>query len=113
MDTGSMLSARIWFFALPGAFFIKKYTYKSGILLGLGMYAAGAFMFYPAMILSASTVSLGFMLFLLAIVILFAGLSILELQPTHMFVLSVRRRQPHRDLILLSHLILLAQLQVW
>ena len=66
------------FFALPGAFFIKKFTYKSGILLGLGMYAAGAFMFYPAMLLSASTVSLGFLLFLLAIVILFAGLSILE-----------------------------------
>jgi MFS transporter, FHS family, L-fucose permease len=65
-------------FALPGAFFIKKYTYKSGILLGLGLYAAGAFMFYPAMILSSTNVSLGFLLFLLAITILFAGLSILE-----------------------------------
>ena len=32
-------------FAIPGAMFIKRYTYKSGVLLGLGMYAAGAFLF--------------------------------------------------------------------
>lgn len=30
-------------FALPAAFFIKKYSYKSGILLGLSLYAAGCF----------------------------------------------------------------------
>ena len=28
-------------FAIPGAMFIKRYTYKSGVLLGLGMYASG------------------------------------------------------------------------
>lgn len=66
------------FFALPGAFFIKKYSYKSGVLLGLSLYAAGAFLFYPAMMISESTVGLGFMMFLLAIVVLFAGLSVLE-----------------------------------
>lgn len=33
------------FFALPGALFIKRYTYKLGVLLGLGMYALGAFLF--------------------------------------------------------------------
>ena len=40
------------FFALPAALFIKKYTYKSGVLLGLSMYALGAFLFYPAMLIS-------------------------------------------------------------
>ena len=29
--------------AVPGALFIKKYTYKSGVMLGLGLYAFGAF----------------------------------------------------------------------
>jgi len=35
-------------FALPGALFIKKYTYKSGVLLGLGLFAGGAVLVYPA-----------------------------------------------------------------
>lgn len=65
-------------FALPGALFIKRFTYKSGVLLGLGLYAAGAFLFYPAMLLSEGNISIGFMMFLLAIVVLFAGLSVLE-----------------------------------
>lgn len=65
-------------FAIPGALFIKKYTYKSGVMLGLGMYALGAFLFYPAMLISDQNISLGFFMFLIAIVILFAGLSILE-----------------------------------
>ena len=34
--------------AVPAALFIRKYSYKSGILLGLGLYAVGAFMFIPA-----------------------------------------------------------------
>ncbi len=34
--------------AIPAALFIRKYNYKSGVLLGLGLYAAGAFMFIPA-----------------------------------------------------------------
>ena len=36
--------------AVPGALFIKKYTYKSGVMLGLGLYAFGALLFYPAML---------------------------------------------------------------
>ena len=32
--------------AIPGALFIKKYTYKSGVMLGLGLYALGALLFY-------------------------------------------------------------------
>ena len=34
--------------ALPAAIFIKKFTYKSGVLLGLGLYICGALLFYPA-----------------------------------------------------------------
>jgi FHS family L-fucose permease-like MFS transporter len=65
-------------FAIPGALFIKRFTYKSGVMLGLGMYATGAFLFYPAMLLSESSINISFLMFLFAILILFAGLSILE-----------------------------------
>ena len=64
--------------AIPAALFIKKYTYKSGVLLGLGMYALGTFMFYPAMQLAYVNINISFMMFLLALFVLFAGLSILE-----------------------------------
>ena len=65
-------------FAIPAALFIKKYTYKSGVMLGLGLYALGTFMFYPAMLTAGVNINISFMLFLLALLILFAGLSILE-----------------------------------
>ncbi len=65
-------------FAIPAALFIKRYTYKSGVMLGLGMYAAGTFLFYPAMQIAGWNINVGLLMFLLAIVILFAGLSILE-----------------------------------
>lgn len=65
-------------FAIPAALFIKKYTYKSGVMLGLGLYALGTFMFYPAMLLAGININISFLMFLLALVILFAGLSILE-----------------------------------
>ncbi len=58
--------------ALPAAVFIKRFTYKSGVLLGLGMYVAGALLFYPASI----AMSYGF--FLGSLFILAGGLSILE-----------------------------------
>jgi len=65
-------------FALPGAMFIKKYTYKSGVLLGLGLFAGGAMLIYPAGLAAGLSMHLCFMLFLVSLVILFAGLSILE-----------------------------------
>src|SRR5688572_26741871 len=34
--------------ALPAAFINRRYSYKVGVLTGLGLAAAGAFMFYPA-----------------------------------------------------------------
>lgn len=66
------------FFAIPGAYFIKRYSYKSGVMLGLGMYALGAFMFYPAMFSSQVNMNVSFIMYLFAIFILFAGLSVLE-----------------------------------
>jgi FHS family L-fucose permease-like MFS transporter len=58
--------------ALPAAIYIKKYTYKSGVLLGLGLFAFGSFMFYPASL----TMSYGH--FLISLYVLAGGLSILE-----------------------------------
>jgi len=36
--------------AIPAAIFIRIYSYKAGILLGLGLYAVGASLFIPASI---------------------------------------------------------------
>ncbi|HSK11837.1 MAG TPA: L-fucose:H+ symporter permease [Phnomibacter sp.] len=58
--------------ALPAAFFIKKYNYKTGVLLGLGLFISGALLFYPA----SQTMVYGH--FLAALFILAGGLSILE-----------------------------------
>ncbi|ALJ01652.1 L-fucose:H+ symporter permease [Rufibacter tibetensis] len=58
--------------ALPAAILIKRYTYKTGILVGLGLFILGSLLFYPASL----TMSYGF--FLLALYILAGGLSILE-----------------------------------
>ncbi len=65
-------------FAIPAALFIKKYTYKSGVMVGLALYAVGTFLFYPAMMFSEINISIGFLMFLFAILILFSGLSFLE-----------------------------------
>lgn len=59
-------------FALPAALFIRKFSYKAGVLLGLGTYAAGAMMFYPA----AQIATYGF--YLIAIYVLAGGCAILE-----------------------------------
>jgi len=64
--------------AIPGALFIQKYSYKKGVMFGLGVYAIGAILFFPAMKISAINIDFGFFMYLLAIFILFAGLSILE-----------------------------------
>ena len=58
--------------AVPAALFIRKYSYKSGILLGLGLYAIGAFMFIPA----AAYQSFGF--FCISLYVLTFGLAFLE-----------------------------------
>ena len=58
--------------ALPAALFIRKFNYKSGILLGLGLYAVGAFLFIGARSTGA------YWPFLIAYFILTCGLSFLE-----------------------------------
>lgn len=58
--------------AFPAAMFIRKYSYKAGVMLGLGMYALGAFLFFPAMKLG------NYYPFLIAYFILTCGLSFLE-----------------------------------
>ncbi len=57
---------------IPAGLFMKKYGYKNGVLLGLGLYAIGAFLFYPA----AESQSFDF--FRLALFILACGLATLE-----------------------------------
>ena len=79
-------------FAIPGALFIKRYTYKSGVLLSLSMFAIGAILFYPAGLAAATSMHLCFMLFLAALVILFAGLSILE-TATNSYVCAIGPEQ--------------------
>ncbi|WP_255397159.1 L-fucose:H+ symporter permease [Reichenbachiella sp. 5M10] len=58
--------------ALPASMFIRKYSYKTGVLIGLGLYASGALLFYPA----AVTQQFGF--FLMGLYVLTFGLAFLE-----------------------------------
>lgn len=58
--------------ALPAALFIRKFSYKSGIVMGLGLYALGALLFIPA-----GQIGLYYP-FLIAYFIMTCGLSFLE-----------------------------------
>jgi FHS family L-fucose permease-like MFS transporter len=58
--------------ALPAGFFMNRFGYKRGIILGLLLYALGAFLFYPAAEQS------DFNFFLIALFILASGLGCLE-----------------------------------
>jgi FHS family L-fucose permease-like MFS transporter len=58
--------------AIPAALYIKRFSYKSGVLLGLGLFIAGSMLFYPA----SNTMVYGH--FLTALFILAGGLAILE-----------------------------------
>ena len=58
--------------ALPAALYIKRYSFKSGIIIGLVMYAAGTILFYPAGKAASYT------FYLIAIFIMAGGCSILE-----------------------------------
>lgn len=57
---------------IPAGIFMKRFGYKRGILLGLSLYAAGAFLFIPA----AEAVSFNY--FRLALFVLACGLATLE-----------------------------------
>lgn len=58
--------------AFPAAIFIRKYTYKAGVLMGLGLYALGALLFFPAKVTGS------YYPFLLAYFVMTCGLSFLE-----------------------------------
>ena len=72
--------------AVPAALFIRSFSYKSGILLGLGLYAIGAFLFIPA----ASMQS--FLFFCLSLYILTFGLAFLE-TTANPFILSLGTKE--------------------
>ena len=58
--------------ALPAGFIARKYGYKMGIIIGLSLFAVGAFWFVPAVGINT------FWAFLLGLLILFSGLTFLE-----------------------------------
>lgn len=58
--------------ALPAALFVRKFSYKTGVLIGLGLYATGAILFYPAALTEE------FWFFCLGLYILTFGLAFLE-----------------------------------
>ncbi|MFI5194610.1 MAG: L-fucose:H+ symporter permease [Chitinophagales bacterium] len=58
--------------AYPAGLFMKRFGYKKGIILGLSLFALGAFLFYPA------AKEAKFIPFLMALFIIACGLSCLE-----------------------------------
>ncbi|NMH87906.1 L-fucose:H+ symporter permease [Flavivirga algicola] len=58
--------------AIPAALFIRRFSYKSGILLGLALYAIGAVLFYPAALEGSYTY------FLISLFVITCGLGFLE-----------------------------------
>jgi len=58
--------------AFPAAMFIRRYSYKAGVLMGLGLYAAGALLFFPAKLTGM------YYPFLVAYFVMTCGLSFLE-----------------------------------
>ena len=72
--------------ALPAALFIRKYSYKRGLLLGLALYAVGAFLFIPAAALQSFT------FFCFSLYILTFGLAFLETTASP-FILSLGAKE--------------------
>lgn len=71
--------------AIPAALFIRRFSYKSSIMLGLALYAAGAFMFIPAASHHA------FSYFCISLYVLTFGLAFLETS-ANPFILSLGTR---------------------
>ena len=72
--------------AIPAALFIRRYSYKRGILLGLGLYAVGAFLFIPA----AANETFAF--FCVSLYLLTFGLAFLE-TTANPFILSLGAKE--------------------
>lgn len=72
--------------AIPAALFIRRYSYKKGILLGLALYAIGAFLFIPA------AARQSFELFCISLYVLTFGLAFLETTASP-FILSLGAKE--------------------
>ena len=72
--------------AVPAALFIRRFSYKKGILLGLALYAIGAFLFIPA------AAKQSFMFFCFSLYILTFGLAFLE-TTANPFILSLGTKE--------------------
>ena len=72
--------------AVPAALFIRRYSYKKGILLGLALYAVGAFLFIPA------AAQQSFTFFCFSLYILTFGLAFLE-TTANPFILSLGTKE--------------------
>ena len=68
----SALYIAYFLLAIPAGKFMKKYSFKGGIIFGLLIFAGGAFLFYPA------AISRHYAFFLTAIFIIGCGLAFLE-----------------------------------
>lgn len=77
---GFALSFGYWLMALPAALISRNFGYKSGVVFGLGTFAVGLFLFYPAAAQHA------FAWFLLAAVVIGSGLAILEVSADPLIV---------------------------
>ncbi|MBQ6287147.1 MAG: L-fucose:H+ symporter permease [Bacteroidales bacterium] len=71
--------------AIPAALFIRRHSYKSGILLGLALYATGAFLFIPAAEFQQ------FSYFCVSLYVLTFGLAFLE-TTANPFILSLGKK---------------------
>ncbi|MFC2112326.1 L-fucose:H+ symporter permease [Bacteroidota bacterium] len=58
--------------AIPAAMVMKKYTYKTGLVIGMLLYTLGTFLFWPAAIVGE------YWFFLVALFVIASGLSFLE-----------------------------------
>ncbi|MBL7111333.1 MAG: L-fucose:H+ symporter permease [Bacteroidales bacterium] len=58
--------------AMPAALIMRKYNYKTGLIIGLFLYALGTFLFWPAAIIGK------YLFFLVALFVIASGLSFLE-----------------------------------
>jgi FHS family L-fucose permease-like MFS transporter len=74
------------FMAIPAALFIKKFDYKKGLLIGLGLYSIGCFLFLPA------GNAMAFWAFLIAYFIMTCGLAFLE-TTSNPYILSMGSEQ--------------------
>ncbi|MDE5805021.1 MAG: MFS transporter, partial [Paramuribaculum sp.] len=72
--------------SIPAALFIRRFSYKSGIMLGLGLYAIGAFLFIPAAAYQQ------FSFFCLSLYILTFGLAFLE-TTSNPYILSLGSKE--------------------